>query len=260
MKPAARRTLILELIAETGEVHVDALATRFDTSRETIRRDLAELDALGQARKFHGGARAAGSGAEPQATEGPFDKRLGEMAAEKDAIGRTAAALFPEGSVLFVDTGSTTIAFARALAERSGLTVITNSPEISFILARSHGHHAIYLLGGEIAAEGRETLGMLAIDQLSRFTAEHAVLTIGAMTRTGIMDYDLRECEMARAMVARASRVTVLADHEKLDRAAVFEVASLSAVHRLVTDREPPEALRRALDAAGVEVVVANFA
>ena len=59
-------------------------------------------------------------------------------------------------------------------------------------------------------------------------------------------------------MLGRAARVTVLADHSKLDRAAVFEVAPLSAIDRLVTDRMPSEAMVTALADAGVELVIAE--
>ena len=260
MNPAARRETIVQLVDELGEVHVDALSEQFETSRETIRRDLNELDGAGLIRKFHGGARKASNGADTGLIEGPFDARMAMRTAEKAAIGRCAAGLFEEGAVIFVDTGSTTIAFARALARRRGLTVITNSPEIAGLLARPEGQHRLYLLGGEIAAEGRETLGALAIEQLRQFKAQHAVLTIGGMTRGEIMDFDLRETELARAMVARAGKVTVLADHSKLDQAGVFEVAELSQIDRLVTDREPPEEFAAALRAAGVEIIVADEA
>ncbi|MDO6584738.1 DeoR/GlpR family DNA-binding transcription regulator [Salipiger sp. 1_MG-2023] len=257
MKPEQRRELIVQLVETLGEVHVDALAERYGSSRETIRRDLSALDARGRLRKFHGGARGIAAPGEPGLTEGPLDARLATLRVEKDAIGQRAATLFGEGATLFVDTGSTTIAFARALARRRGLTVISNSSQIAAALAQSDGRHRLYLLGGEIAAEGRETLGALAIQQLQQFTAEHAVLTIGAMTPDGIMDYDLRETELARAMIARAASVTVLADHSKLDRAAVFEVASLGSIDRLVTDRAPSPEMGAALRSAGVEVIVA---
>ncbi|MNW01000.1 HTH-type transcriptional repressor GlcR [compost metagenome] len=63
---------------------------------------------------------------------------------------------------------------------------------------------------------------------------------------------------MARAMIAQAQGVTVLADHSKIGRPAVFEVAQLAKVARIVTDRLPEPAMVAALSAAGVEVVVAE--
>ena len=88
MKPAARRETIVQLVDELGEVHVDALSEQFETSRETIRRDLNELDAAGLIRKFHGGARKASNGADTGLIEGPFDARMAMRTAEKAAIVR----------------------------------------------------------------------------------------------------------------------------------------------------------------------------
>ncbi|RWX76734.1 DeoR/GlpR transcriptional regulator [Neorhizobium lilium] len=257
MKPAARRNEILRLLEETGEVMVEDLAKRFGASRETVRRDLSDLDAGGRIRKFHGGARAMKLN-DTSLYENEFDTRMKERRAEKTAIARAAATLFPEGSVLFIDTGSTTIAFAHALAKKRNMTVITNSPQIAHILAQAEMRHHVYLVGGEVAAEGRETLGAMATAQIAQFKAEHVVLTVGTITATAIMDYDLRETEMARAMIAQARSITVLADHTKLGRPAVFQVAELSKVTRLVVDRLPDPEMAAALDAAGVHIVVAD--
>lgn len=257
MKPAARRDEILGLLDEIGEVTVDELAVRFGASRETVRRDLSRLDAFGHIRKFHGGARAARPNGVPL-RETAFDTRMNERRTEKNAIARRAADLFPENSVMFIDTGSTTIAFAQALSKRRGMTVITNSPQIAGILSQAKTNHHVYLVGGEVAAEGRETLGAMAIAQIAQFKAEHVVLTVGAISATAIMDYDLRETEMARAMIEQAQSITVLADHQKLGRPAVFQVAELAKVARLVTDRQPGPEMSDALSAAGVEVVLAD--
>ena len=259
MRPAARREVILRVLEEIGEVTVEELAERFGASRETVRRDLSDLDIGGHIRKFHGGARAL-KPKEASLYENEFDARMNERKAEKAAIARQAASLFAEGSVLFIDTGSTTIAFAEALARRRNMTVITNSPQIARVLAKAEMRHRVYLLGGEVAAEGRETLGAMAIAQTAFFKAEHVVLTVGAITTTAIMDYDLRETEMARAMIAQAQSVTVLADHDKLGRPAVFEVAGLTEVTRLVTDSPPTLEMATALAAAGVDVILAGSA
>jgi DeoR family glycerol-3-phosphate regulon repressor len=257
MKPAIRRDEILRLLEEIGEITVEDLAARFGASRETVRRDLSDLDAGGHIRKFHGGARAMRL-KDASLHESEFDTRMKERRAEKNTIARKAASLFPEGSVLFIDTGSTTIAFAQALSKRRNMTVITNSPQIARILSQAETRHHVYLVGGEVAAEGRETLGAMATAQIAQFKAELVVLTVGAITTTAIMDYDLRETEMARAMIAQAQSITVLADHHKLGRPAVFQVADLAKVARLVINRQPDPDMAAALAAAGVEIVVAD--
>ncbi len=74
-------------------------------------------------------------------------------------------------------------------------------------------------------------------------------------TRT-IMDFDAQEAEVAQAMIERAELVTVLADSSKLARRGIFDVAPLSRVDRLVTDRPPPPDVAAALDRAGAEVMI----
>ncbi|QFR34432.1 DeoR/GlpR family DNA-binding transcription regulator [Ancylobacter sp. TS-1] len=257
MQPTSRHEVILALVARSGEASVEVLARELGVSHETVRRDLSRLDTAGRLRRFHGGARAIGVPvAVPAAVtekEWPFAQRMAQNAAGKARIAAAASALFQPDDSLFVDTGSTTVAFAEALAGRPPLVVITNAPRIAATLA-GHGHK-VFLIGGAYGADAGESLGPLALEQIGKFRARHAVLTVGAIDQTCMMDFDLQEAEVAKAMIERADRVTVLADHSKFDRRAVFEVAPLAAIHTLVTDQPPSEPMGRALTAAGVELV-----
>ncbi|MEY2847887.1 MAG: hypothetical protein RI885_552, partial [Actinomycetota bacterium] len=51
-----RQALIERLLAEHGRVAVVGLATEFDVTPETIRRDLDSLEVRGALRRVHGGA------------------------------------------------------------------------------------------------------------------------------------------------------------------------------------------------------------
>ena len=176
---------------------------------------------------------------------------------EKRRIARRAARLFSSGDSLFIDTGSTTLAFAEELARTSGLTVVTNCERIAAPLSRGGGSQVV-LIGGAYRAGARECLGALAIEQIRRLRANDCVLTVAALgAEGGAMDFDIEEAEVARAMIERSDRVTILADGSKLDRKALIEVCDLATIDRLVTDREPSPDLRRALDAQGVKLIVA---
>ncbi|MFZ5790846.1 MAG: DeoR/GlpR family DNA-binding transcription regulator [Pseudomonadota bacterium] len=253
MRPEARRQRIEALVRESGRITVEDLAARLGASRETIRRDLTQLAMQGRLRKFHGGAAAPDIG-----SEGTFRARLGDHAEEKQRIARRAAALFRPGDSLFIDTGSTTLAFAAALAPIGRLTVVTNSGLIAEAVARAGADNRVFLIGGTFREDGMETLGSVAIDQIARFRPTHVVLTAGAIDATaGIMDYDPEEAAVARAMIAQARSLTVLADATKLGGSAPFAVCALDTVDRLVTDRTPEQALPAAFAAADVEVIVA---
>src|SRR6218665_3290271 len=217
MRPSERHAAILEIVDEHRHVSVDFLAQRFGASRETIRRDLTRLARDGRLRQYHGGATGAGA-----LTEDAFSTRIQEFAREKRAVGRRAAALFGAGDSLFIDTGTTTLAFAQELAGTSGMTIITNSVSITQRLARGPGRNRVFLIGGEYRAEASENLGPLAGAPGAQVNAHHAVLTAGAIGLSCLQDSAPAEAEFARAMIARATRVTVVADASKIGRCALF--------------------------------------
>src|SRR6218665_14781 len=200
MRPSERHAAILEIVDEHRHVSVDFLAQRFGASGRTIRSNLTRLARDGRLRKYNGGATGAGA-----LTEDAFSTRIHEFAREKRAVGRRAAALFGAGDSLFIDTGTTTLAFAQELAGTSGMTIITNSVSITQRLARGPGRNRVFLIGGEYRAEASENLGPLAVAQVAQFNAHHAVLTVGAIGLNGLQDYALEEAEIARAMIARAT-------------------------------------------------------
>ncbi len=89
-----RRRSILDLLAEQGEVSVDDLALRFETSEVTIRKDLTALEDNGLLLRRYGGAvqlpHELISEAVPSA-----------ISARKQALAKAAAALIKTTTALF---------------------------------------------------------------------------------------------------------------------------------------------------------------
>lgn len=250
MKPHERQVRIAEIIRQEGEVSVEGLALRFEVSAETIRRDLAQLVESGRVQKVHGGARR------PRlVVEGSFADRLGREATAKARIGRRLADAVEPGETLFVDTGSTTLATAEFLAAIPQLTVITNSCRLAERLSQAGSDAAIYLLGGRYHGDNAETTGPGAIEQVSAFQADRAVITVAAvLPEIGVMDASFEEAQIARAMIANARSLTVLADHTKIGRRAAFSVCACSEIDHLVTDQPLERENREALTAFGVDI------
>jgi DeoR family glycerol-3-phosphate regulon repressor len=254
MRPDERRERIAAVVREASRASVDELASMLDISRETVRRDLALLSEQGVLRKVHGGAVHLQT-----ARESPLDERKAAARLEKTAIARAAARLFEPGDSLLIDSGTTTTLFAEALGSVGSFAVITNSIPVAQELWNAPNRSDVYLLGGRYFGDGHEVLGPLAVEQIRALHADHVVLTIGAMDETGkCMDFNADEAFVARAMIASARQVTVLADGSKLGRHALFQVCDAPTIDRLVTDRPPPPPLTDALGAAGVEVIVAG--
>ena len=253
MVPEYRRSRILAALHLQERTSVNELAIQLGVSRETIRRDLTQLENSALLRKVHGGAVPLQT-----ATEPALRLRTAQHRIEKQLIGNRAARLFRAGDSLFIDAGSTTTAFASALAAVRGLTVITNSLEVALRLGRVRDI-GVHLLGGAFKPAGIETVGAQVIEQIATFHPDHAVLTVGAIDEDGnVCDFDHDEATVARAMIRQARSITLLADHSKFGRPALMPICHLSQVSRLVTDRMPPEALGDLLRAAKTEVILAD--
>lgn len=249
MKPMERREEIVALVARSGRAAVEDLAMRFGVSVETVRRDLSTLAEEGLVRKIHGGAMPAA----PLRTEGSFQERMAEDEDAKRLIAAKLSAEIRPGDTLFLDTGSTTLIAAEALSRIPSLTVITNSLDVARLLGRAESGAQVWLLGGAYAEGNAQTVGAMALEQIARFSADHAVLTVAALdARDGAMDADPAEAEIARAMIARARRTIVLATGAKMMRRAAHRVCGLDAVDLVLTESAPDPAMAEALAAAGV--------
>jgi len=249
LRPAVRQAKISELVAKRGEATVESLSDAFDTSAETIRRDLTVLAEAGQLRKVHGGARSF----EPRG-EGEFDARLRRNALAKRQIAEKLADLITPHMTLFLDTGSTTLICAQVLARIKNLTVITNSTRIADTFVAGRGGAAVYLLGGRYRGDNAQTVGGEVISQIGSYHADMAILTVGAIDAGGGMDFSNHEAQVARAMIKAAKTLTVVVDHSKFSRRASFGVCGLGEIDTLVTDRAPDAAMSAALALAKVEV------
>src|SRR6516164_4665627 len=122
MLAETRRTRLLELVARQGFATLDELVKALAVSESTVRRDLEALDLGGRVKRTHGGAVYAG---EVKALPA-FEDRAATATAEKQAIGRHAAALLEDGDTVLLDGGTTTLEVARALVGRP-MQVVTNS-------------------------------------------------------------------------------------------------------------------------------------
>lgn len=245
MTPKQRRAQIAEMVGRTGQITVDALAAAFEVSLETIRRDLGMLAETGALQKIHGGAKPLRLHA-----EGSFDERMAQDASAKSDIARKLAGIVEPGETVFIDTGSTTLICAEELAKIDRLTVITNSLRIARVMGRAAGS-SVYLLGGAFSDDNAQTAGPMVIEQIGRFRADRAILTVAALdVDAGAMDADFDEAQVARAMIANAHQTVVLAHGPKLGRRAAFQICRLDEVDMLVCDQSPDNGLIKALEAA----------
>ena len=248
MLTTQRKKLLLARLAAEGQLVAKALALEFETSEDTIRRDLRELAAEGKLQRVHGGALPA------SAAMGDLVVREQVSVADKVALGRFGASLIRPGQVVILDGGTTALQVARHLAPGLRATVVTHSPPVAVELARHPGIE-ILVLGGRLFRHSMVNVGAGVIDAASRLRADLFFLGVtGVHPDAGLSTGDAEEAAVKRALHSRAAETVVLASPEKLMAASPFVVAPLAAAGLLAVARGTPGRVVRALRAAGVEV------
>jgi DeoR/GlpR family transcriptional regulator of sugar metabolism len=235
-----RRQQIVDMVDQQGKVLAAELALRFQTSEDTIRRDLRELDAAGLLRRVHGGAMRR-TRAEPS-----FGQRVDDAGARKAMLAQALCEAVQPGDTVLVDAGTTNLAFARLLEDGRAAAVITNSPQIALALGELRKTKVI-LLGGIYAGHAGAVLGAYTVDEIRRLRVNLAVVGVCSVEADrGLGASDVDEAAVKQAMLAAASRRVVAVLNERLEAPAPFLIAPLADVDQLVLEADcPPEVLGR---------------
>jgi DeoR family glycerol-3-phosphate regulon repressor len=252
MHLSERQTEILQRARQAGRVEVEALAGAFDVTTQTIRRDLNELSQIGLLARVHGGAVVS-----TRVANVAYAERRSVAAPEKQAIGAAAAAMIPNGCSIILNIGTTTEEVARALVDKNDLVVITNNLNVVSILSGTP-RKEIILTGGVVRQSDGAIVGDEAVEFIRRFRADYAIVGCSGIDEDGaIMDFDLREVAVSRAIFENARRSILVCDRLKFERTAPVRICSVSDVHAVVTDARPPDAFAEACARAGVPVEIA---
>jgi DeoR family transcriptional regulator of aga operon/DeoR family fructose operon transcriptional repressor len=251
---AERQNKIVALLKENKVVNVNELSSLFDVSEMTIRRDLQKLNEKGLIERTHGAATLI----EKKEYEPEYYIRAIFNKAEKEAIGKVAAAMVKDGETLAMDVGSTILGVAKHLKENQHLTVVTNWIPIVNELVRKRGVR-IFLLGGFIRKEELSIVGDAIKEQLTQFKIDKCFLGVSAISDDNmLLDYDLGEVEVKRAWIAAAKETIVVANSSKFGKVAPVKIAPISSVTHILTDAKISEMKKSELEREGVTVIVAR--
>jgi DeoR/GlpR family transcriptional regulator of sugar metabolism len=245
-----RQEHLMEILRREGAARVDELCRELGVSPATVRRDLEALEAAGSIRRVHGGAVSVdGPFREP-----PFDDKTGLAAAEKDRIAAAAANLVAEGDTIYLDGGSTILALAQRLRERTDITVVTNSLRAAMELS-GRGPRLI-LVGGELRRLSQTVVGVLTRAMLEQLHLDQAFMgTIGLTIADGLTTTDPQEAFTKQLVMKHSARVALLADSSKFGKVSFAEAGGFDDIDLLITDRAAEEGFLRQVRRFNVDVL-----
>ncbi len=253
LSPVDRWRVILELVAAEQTIHVAQLAAQLGVSDMTIRRDLRRLERDGFLRQTYGGAMAHIT----RSFDVSFNARALQHAREKRLIGMRATELVGDARTVFLGIGSTAEQFARYLAPRDGLIVVTGSLPIAGVLGTRPVR--VVVLGGNVLRDELSCVGPAALRTLATYRFDLAVIgAAGLSAAWGVTELTDDEAEVQRSALERSGRVIVIADGSKLGRATNCVVTPAGRLDAVVTDESAPASEVDALRKVGVAVEVAR--
>lgn len=247
-----RQQDILSELQRAATATVEALAAQFGVTQQTIRRDVLHLESLGLVSRFHGGV-----GLPIDAENITYSARQRLFSAEKRRIAEMVAEHIPDGASVFVNLGTTAEAVANALYRHRGLRVITNNLNVASAMCDFPAAEVI-LAGGVVRPRDRGVTGDAAIELISQFTVDYAVIGVSSVALDGTLrDFDYREVQVTQAIMSQSRRVFLVADHSKIGRPALVRLGHVREVDSFFTDEQPPAELAALFSAGRPALLVA---
>lgn len=232
----SRLNSIEEYVIAKKTVSIDELCEVFKVSKNTIRRDLNELEERGNIAKVYGGVTAVNA-----EDVMPLPVRSGLNPSAKDKIGQIAAREIRDGDTIFIDSGSTAVCLLRHISTRIKITVVTHSLPAMMEAAKFDNINLI-ALGGAYNPSTSSFVGLFAQKALHDLRISKAFLSAtGVTVESGMSNTTFLEAEIKRGVVSHSSKVILIADNSKLERDATVTFCKLQDTSVFVTDQRPPQ-------------------
>ncbi|ASC56023.1 XRE family transcriptional regulator [Vibrio vulnificus] len=238
------------MVNEKGEVSVDELAHKFDTSEVTIRKDLASLEKNGQLLRRYGGAIAI-----PK--EVIHEEMSQNVSDRKLKLAEKAAELIRDHNRIVIDSGSTTGALIQQLNSKRGLVVMTNSLHVANALNELESEPTLLMTGGTWDNHSESFQGKVAESVLRSYDFDQ--LFIGAdgvdLTRGTTTFNELVGLSKVMAEVSR--EVIVMVESDKVGRKIPNLELAWEMIDILITNNDLLPEHKAEMEANGVRVICA---
>lgn len=231
----ARQQTIIDLLIQHHSLTTDVLSTQLNVSKETIRRDLSELQAQGKVLRNHGRAKCIHR--ENQDSGDPFHIRLKSHFTHKADIAREALEWIEAGMVIALDASSTCWYLARQLPDID-IQVFTNSHPICLELGKREQIQLISS-GGKLERKYGCYVNPSLISQLKVLDIDLFIFSCeGIDSHGGLWDSNRVNAGFKSLLLKRASQSLLLIDKSKFNRSGEARIGHLDEVTHIVSDTQ----------------------
>jgi len=244
------------MLFQRKRINVASLATFFDVSEATIRKDLDVLEREGILRKMYGGAVYNEDYTDlPSFTDdySYFYRLEAPNLDAKKEIANTASMLIADGDIIFIGNGSTCACMADSILlnkSLSRLTVVTNNLYVINRLSPAE-HITLISTGGKLtkldAAIGffSEIAPSVSTNILSALFYTKSFFSIDALSiDNGYMVTLPEALAVLSVILQRSQDCYVLVDSSKFDTVSMLQLAQFTEINKIVTNKEVPDAYK----------------
>ena len=226
-----RQRQILDLLEEKPQRTVSELQDALKVSRATMRRDIIDLEEMGEVVRLHGRV------ALPNYLRGEstvFGR--GKVAVkEKMEIANRAVELLQPNTTIYIDAGSTCLGFGKLASLRSDLQIFTNN--VRLLLEAGMNAAAMTAIGGKFRPASEALIGGLANDWLRQLRFDMAFLGASGLDMLGgASTTDVVEGDVKAFVASRSAKVYLLADSDKWESPAAVTFSTWDRFDGWITD------------------------
>ena len=231
MKYEQRRETMLKMLKTSDIIDLKTLVEELHSSEATIRRDIIRMEKEGVIKRYWGGIKRVENdeSIRSKSLHSYFDER-------SSAIGKTAVSYIEDGDLIYIGSGSTTLAMIPHLEDNQKITVITNGiPQLQALYEK--GIRAL-LLCGFYKEYSQSTVGTETSEMLERYRFDKAFIGANGIGEDySILSADDYEDSLKRLAIRNARKTFCLVKSDKFDRIAYYRIdPEISRKVVLITD------------------------
>lgn len=231
-----RLNQIIELVESSGKMSVNDLSELLNVTKETIRRDLSELEAEKRISRVHGAAIPFHS----DSKELFYHRKLSMHLDAKRDVARRAAELIASNDMIVVDGGTTTVHIPEFLSDIKGLKVVTNSLMFALkfneALENERVEGELIILPGTSYYHQYTVKGAMTLSFLQNCNFDKAFISCGGYTDDIVTEFDIEETEVSKLMMKQSKLSYLITDRSKYGKVRAFNIANIQEFNEILTN------------------------
>lgn len=220
---------ITKYVNEKKSVSISELSEQFNVSVITIRRDITELEKLGELKKVYGGVTAI----KPEQAIS-YDERYIKNKEKKDYIAKIASQYIENYDTIFIDSGTTTSNILQYLDNDIHLTVFTNNLDI-INSSENFPNIKLFVVGYIFNKETRSFVG--ESEYFKRINLDKSFLSAsGVHIEKGVTTLDFDENLIKIDIVKKTNKNYLLVDKSKIGSSTILTFADIKDMDTIFTN------------------------